>query len=307
LSQYRDAQDRFGVDMIRRVGIVLLCHWLLLGTAALASTSDSEEPEPSLRFSRTSGGMRTLQLSQLRESCPEETVEVADPYHKRRMSYLALPLRCVLDLAFEDAGGAEGQRSRSLLLRALDGYTRPVSGRDLLEPGVYLAFGEPGLMKAPSSRPTFSKIDRRRVDPGPFYMVWIGAGQSDPHVHPWPYQLATIEIAPFAEAFPKTVPTGLPTRDRGWAGYALFQRSCASCHSINGEGGKVGPDLNVPRSIVEYRPVAQIRAYIRDPQLTRYTSMPAHPNLDESDLDALIAYLQAMSQRKDDPGSRAGS
>lgn len=292
--------------MIRRVGIALLCHWFLLSTAANASPASVVE-EPSLRFSRASGGTRTLRLSQMRQKCPEQEVEVADPYHQRRMTYVALPLRCVFDLAFDDAGGAEGQRSKSLILRALDGYTRPVSGQDLLEPGAFLAFGEPALMKGKSPRSTFSKIDRRRVDPGPFYMVWIGEGQNDPHVHPWPYQLAKIELAPFAEAFPKTVPTGLPPLDEGWAGYALFQRSCASCHSINGEGGKIGPDLNVPRSIVEYRPLPQIRAYIRDPQLTRYTSMPAHPNLDESDLDALIAYFQAMSQRKDDPRSRAGS
>ncbi len=302
--------------MIRRTGIVLLRRiggmsgvglGLLLGTASLAIAATPDVEEPSLRFIRSEGETRTVQLSQLRARCPEEVVEVTDPYHKRPMRYLALSLYCVLDLGFDESGGAEGQRSQSLLLRARDGYTRPVSGRDLLEPGGYLAFGEPDLMKGTSSRPMFSRIDRRRVDPGPFYLVWIGAGQSDPHVHPWPYQLAAIEVAPFADAFPKTVPTGLSLQDPGWAGYALFQRSCASCHAINGEGGKVGPDLNIPRSIVEYRPLRQIRAYIRNPELTRYTSMPAHPNLDESDLDALIAYFQAMSQRKDDPRSSAGS
>ena len=297
--------------MIRRVGIVVLCSGFFLGVGRLASATGSDAGEPSLRIIRAGGTTRRLVLSQLRERCPPEVVAVHDPYHEKPMRYFALSLRCVLDLGFEDVGGAEGQRAQGLLLRALDGYTRPVSGNDLLEPGAYLAFGEPDLMKDSSSRPVFSRIARNRVDPGPFYMVWTGAAQSDPHRHPWPYQLATIEVAPFAEAFPKTVPTGLPSHDPGWAGYALFQRACASCHAINGEGGKVGPDLNIPRSIVEYRPLPQIRAYIRDPQLTRYTSMPAHPDLTESDLDALIAYFQAMSQRKDDPrsapDSRAGS
>jgi len=89
-------------------------------------------------------------------------------------------------------------------------------------------------------------------------------------------------------------------------GYRLFQQSCASCHSINGQGGKIGPDLNVPRSIVEYRPVDQVRAYIRNPEAFRYTSMPAHPGLSESDLDALIAYFEAMRARKQDPLGGAG-
>ena len=103
------------------------------------------------------------------------------------------------------------------------------------------------------------------------------------------------------------MPEGLPEADAGWAGYRLFQRSCAACHAINGQGGKIGPDLNVPKSIVDYRPVPQIRAYIRHAQATRYTSMPAHPGLAEADLDALIAYFSAMSERKQDPRSEEGS
>ena len=116
-----------------------------------------------------------------------------------------------------------------------------------------------------------------------------------------------IEVARFREAFPRTVPKGLEASHPGWTGYALFQESCASCHAINGQGGKIGPDLNVPRSIVEYRPIEKIKSYVRDPEATRYTSMPAHPDLSDADLDTLIAYFQAMSQRKQDPRAEAGS
>jgi mono/diheme cytochrome c family protein len=263
--------------------------------------------DPALRFVGGRGGPHTLSLSELRAACPPRTVDVQDPYHARPMRYVAMPFDCVLDRGFAASGGADGLRGRGLLLRARDGYTRPASGRDLLEPGAFLAIGEPDLMGAEGERSWFERIDRRNVDPGPFYLVWVGASQSDPHEHPWPYQLETIEIAPFEKAFPHTVPTGLDAADPGWKGYALFQRNCASCHAINGEGGKVGPELNVPRSIVEYRPIEQIRAYIRNPQATRYTSMPAHPDLDDADLDALIAYFRAMSERKSDPAERGAS
>ena len=77
--------------------------------------------------------------------------------------------------------------------------------------------------------------------------------------------------------------------------------------AINGEGGKVGPELNVPQSIVEYRPSAQIKAYIRNPEIFRYTTMPAHPGLSDADLDALLAYFQAMQSRKHDPVSTGGN
>lgn len=291
------------MKMISRVGLILVACWAS-GAFSVSWATVPPDPEPRLQFIDVSGEKITLTLSSLRKLCGEEEIEVADPYHGRDVRYRAMPLRCVLDRGFARTGGAEGQRAQGLLLRALDGYTRPVSGERLLEPGGYLAFGEFDLMSGKESRPRFSKIDRRGVDPGPFYLVWVGAAQNDPHLHPWPYQLSTIQVAPFAEVFPSTVPLGLEASDRGWEGYALFQRSCASCHSINGEGGKVGPDLNVPRSIVEYRPVDQIRGYIRNPQATRYTSMPAHLNFSEADLDALIAYFSAMSSRKSDPRRR---
>ena len=282
----------------RAIGVVALVFSLL--ACATGGSGDREDARV-LRFRDAADRVVEKTLASLRAACPSGVVTVDDPYHERAMTYDALELRCVLDEGFAARGGSAGLGEVGLLLRALDGYTRPASGRDLLAPGGHLAFGE-SARPEPGSR--FTPIDRRQVDPAPFYMVWTGAGQNDPHQTPWPYQLAEIAIAPFEAAFPATVPTGLDASDAGWAGYRLFQRACASCHAINGQGGKVGPDLNAPRSIVEYRPIEQIRAYVRDPGAFRYTSMPAHPGLSDADLDALIAYFSAMRERKQDPRGR---
>ena len=248
-----------------------------------------------------------LTRDDLVRSCGERVVEVDDPYHAKRMRYRAIGLRCVLEQGFAGTGGAASLAGQSVLLRARDGYTRPASGDLIVDENAWLAFGEPGLEAPRSGRPRFRPIERRQIDPAPVYLVWTGVERADPHAHPWPYQLVTIEVASFETSFPNTVPSALPEQDPGWRGYALFQASCSACHAINGEGGKVGPELNVPKSIVEYRPEAQIRAYVRDPQATRYTSMPAHPELSDADLDALIAYFRAMSTRKRDPRPGAGS
>jgi hypothetical protein len=74
---------------------------------------------------------------------------------------------------------------------------------------------------------------------------------------------------------------------------------------MNGQGGRVGPDLNVPRSIVEYRPRAQIAAFIRNPESFRYSSMPAHLHLSDLQLEAIIQYFEVMQHQKFDPGSAA--
>ena len=269
--------------------------------SAQDDTSPMRAPDRTLVFRDGTSSERVISLEALRDACGTSDVSVDDPYHERRMRYRASPLRCVLDQGFADRGGAASLAEAGLLLRALDGYTRPVSGRTLLEPGGYVAFGETDRLDRSDGDRPFSPIDRRQVDPAPFYLVWTGPSQGDPHDTPWPYQLARIEVAPFSEAFPATVPTGLPEIDPGWRGYALFQEACASCHAINGQGGRVGPDLNVPRSIVEYRPLEQIKAYVQDPASFRYTSMPPHPGLSPGDLDALIAYFFAMSERKQDP------
>ena len=46
---------------------------------------------------------------------------------------------------------------------------------------------------------------------------------------------------------------------------------------------------------------AQLKAFIRDPQSFRYTRMPANPQLSDRDLDDLVAYFEAMRERKQAP------
>jgi mono/diheme cytochrome c family protein len=192
-------------------------------------------------------------------------------------------------------GGAE------FLLRARDGYTKPSTGARLVEPGGYLAFAD-AERTPPGAPPAWEPIDRRQVDPGPYYLVWELDGGGDPHRYPWPYQLVRIEIASLAREYPHLVPTTAGAGSVALRGFEIFKAECVACHALNGEGGRVGPDLNVPQSIVEYRPREQIKAYVRDPQIFRYTTMPAHHHLTDADLDALIAYFEVMRGLKHDPG-----
>jgi mono/diheme cytochrome c family protein len=248
-----------------------------------------------LEFVRDGTTVRRLDDVALARTCTPRTIEVDDPYYEARKRYRACPLAAIIEAGF----GAPPARleTEDVLFRALDGYTKPSTPARLGEDGGWVAFGEPD--GAP-----FAPMGRRALDPGPFYVVWTKAEQHDPHRYPWPYQLAAIELTSLAKKFPHTVPQGLAEGDPGWHGYEIFRSECVACHSMNGEGGTVGPDLNVPRSIVEYRPVEQVKAYVRNPASFRYGNMPSHEHLTDADLDALVAYFRAMQARKHDPGAR---
>jgi mono/diheme cytochrome c family protein len=252
------------------------------------------DQEASLAF--TAGG-KTVKLSrsELTAAVPSETVRSYDPYYAKEKSFRALPLRKVLEAGFKNVPLDQ----QEYLLRAQDGYSVPMRGSEMLEEGGYVAVEDLDV-------PGWEPVGPQHQNPGPFYVIWKKPEQQDLETHPRPWQLATIEIATFDQVFPHTSPGAIADGDPALKGYAIFKVECIKCHAINREGGHVGPDLNVPQSIVEYRPEPQIRAYIKNPLAFRYGSMPAHPSLSEQDLDGLLAYFRAMKDRKHDPDAKDG-
>jgi mono/diheme cytochrome c family protein len=270
----------------------------LVFLAVAAGRVAAADSAPELHFVRDGAPVRTVDLAALKANCQVQTVTIDDPYYGRRKSFLACPLGDVLRFGFGEPPDALA--AHTFLLRARDGYTRPASGTRLVEPGGYLAFAD--AEHAHGDAPGWEPIERKQLDPGPYYLVWSLPQQSDPHQYPWPYQLTTIEITSLDSAFPHTVPQGAAADSPARAGYDIFRTQCIACHAINREGGTVGPDLNLPKSIVEYRPLDQIKQYIRDPGTFRYSNMPANPQLTDQQLDELIAYFTAMQALKHDPG-----
>ena len=254
------------------------------------------DPAAELVFAHEGNEVTRLTLAELAKGGAED-VEGLDPYYEKDKKFRAIRLVEVLERVYAPLG--LDLKSQEFILRASDGYTVPLAGERIVS-------GQPLLAYADLEVEGWEPIGPQQANPGPFYLVWAGAEQKDLEQYPRPWQLARVEIAPFEQVFPKTLPTGMPEESAAWRGFAIYKEQCVRCHAMNQQGGRVGPELNVPQNLTEYRPEEQIRAYIRNPRTFRYGNMPPFAHLSDGDLDDVLAYLRAMKDRKDDPAVANG-
>ena len=80
-----------------------------------------------------------------------------------------------------------------------------------------------------------------------------------------------------------------PPSDEAARGQELFQENnCIACHQFYGLGGYMGPDLT---NVISNRGAAYARAF-----MSAGTQAMPNFNLNDSELDALVAYLEFVDQ-----------
>ena len=240
-------------------------------------------------------GPRQLSTAQLLARPDAQQVDIPEDvaYH-RAMRYRAVPIAALLEGLPADA---------HLQVVALDGFAAELKAAPLLETDpararAWLAVEDPAE--------PWPALSDTKPSAGPFYLVWTNPAAGGIVPEQWPYQIASIRrLAPAAERFPAMLPAaGLPADGPVLRGLEVFRTNCMVCHTMNGQGdAQMGPDLNLPYSPTEYMQAEFLRMYIRDPQQLRHwpqARMPAFNEkvLADKDLDALLAYLSHMAERK---------
>ena len=217
----------------------------------------------------------------------------ADVAYKRSMTFRAVPVATLLDGASSDD---------NVRFMAADGFAATIPAAVLLARDGAVAY----LAVEPADAPWPPLKAGQSETAGPFYLVWLRPEKGAIKPEQWPYQIVRIEaVASLVKRFPMLGPAAkLPANHPIRAGFAIFQKNCIVCHTLNGGGdATVGPDLNIPYNPTEYMRPDALRRLIRDPQALRRwptAKMPAFDNkaLSDRELAELLAYLRHMADRK---------
>ena len=85
-------------------------------------------------------------------------------------------------------------------------------------------------------------------------------------------------------------------------GFDTFSNHCLPCHSINGDGGNLGPEFNYPKSMTEYWQESDFAAFAKNPKSYRISSaMYPKDYLTDAEFKSIWAYLKDMAGRKVKP------
>jgi mono/diheme cytochrome c family protein len=270
-----------GLDLSRSwLAKVLISLGILMGHCVFAESLEIATPGKSIKLS----------LAQLKSKLRMLNVEIEDPVYGKTKKYDGFLLTDVLQLG----GMQENAAADEMVFTAKDGYAPNTSFEELKKHEAYLVFEETG------TKGKFALIEqgKTKLSPGPFYVVWK-EGAKLAHEVPWPYQLVKIEAVSFKEKYAKVFPAEVKADSAERKGFAIFKQECLRCHSINLQGGEIGPELNAPQNVTEYWRSNVLESFIKNAPSFRYKSkMPAFPNLTTEDVNHLIAYLRYMARHK---------
>lgn len=131
---------------------------------------------------------------------------------------------------------------------------------------------------------------------GPFYPIFVPSTENAAWASPFCVEKVTFAKQKIDRSL--ATPEGLPPDHPAMRGSTLFQQKCSTCHSINGIGGEVAPELNRPLSVTEYWDEKALKQLMKDPAKVRGNSKMPALHLKDPMVDELLAYLQWMARNK---------
>jgi len=245
---------------------------------------------PELQFLVGGKLVEKLSVAELKEKIKSHEVNLTNSLAGEEKKYEAFSIKDVLNVVYDTQWTSD--KYSDIAFIALDGYEAVSTTLKLNEEGGFMAFRDADIDQG------WKLIGKAKVNPGPFFLVWTGNEQITSNAYPWPWQVTQINLLRFEDQYPTVFPQGATLDSSAYRGFSTFRKRCLHCHSMDRMGGKIGPDLNAPQSIVAYRSERMIKEMIKHASTYRYTIMPDHNDLSDSDLDDLYHYFQFQMAKK---------
>jgi cytochrome c2 len=225
-----------------------------------------------------------------------ESAIVDNPTDSKVHTYEGISLTALLDNVF----GSGWKVFDACKFTTMDGYQPIIPISSIITNYALIAVSERGH----SGFTELKRSNGETVDPGPFFLVWKNIQNKSQKRDPWlswPWQITGIELISFVREFPHSAPP-IHATDMEQRGFLDFRQHCIKCHSINGDGGNVGPELNYPINVTEYWKEEWLARFIADPQSIRSNSkmIPFYRDVDnrQAIITSIIAYLKVMANKK---------
>jgi mono/diheme cytochrome c family protein len=243
-----------------------------------------------LEFRASGKLVSKISLAELKDKIKSHEINVSNSIAGKEKKYEAFSIKDILNFVYHTQWTSE--KYSDIAFIALDGYEAVSKSVTLNEDGGFLAFRDADVNDG------WELVGKKKVDPGPFFLVWTGKVQTSINAYPWPWQIIQINLLRFEDQYPTVFPAGANLNSSAYRGFSTFRNRCLHCHSMDRMGGKVGPDLGAPQSIVAYRSKYMIKEMIKHSSKYRYSIMPDHNDLSDSDLDDLYTYFQFQMTAK---------
>jgi len=212
-----------------------------------------------------------------------------DPVYHKNKRFDALPLKDI----FEKYSLIKRMNAADLkvVFECEDGYKPEMPLEKLLSAKAYLAVSDTDAPKGRAWEILMKNGKETKMEP--FYVVYEGVSADD-IAYKWPYNLVKIHFAPLHENDAALQPKD----EAALAGYELFKNRCQTCHSINKIGGKMGPELNYPKSVTEYWKTDDLKAFIQNPAAYRNEVKMPNLGIKPEEATEIVKYLSYMSEHK---------
>lgn len=271
---------------------------VLAAVSILAAAAFAADDTP-VSFSVRGKPVAQLSLADMEQKVPATRITVWEPHEDKNVTYEGFDIGKLFAAVYGD----HWREIDEVLFTCVDGY-QPVLAMDRFTRARGL------LAYRRLDQAAFTVQNRfeggKSVPLGPFYLVWDNLSSPELRAqggNGWPYQVVGVDLVNFADRFPKTSPPE-DASDEAKEGFLAFRENCMSCHTINGEGGDKGPELNYPMSVTEYLSDAWMHQWIKDPRSVRYNAtMPGFASRPDPDslIDDVLAYLKTMARHKQKP------